>query len=82
MLMSEKIALIFAGWMIFLLFVIGDVDLEIFFIFIIIGFFIIKELTDRFTTRQLKFKMSAFIFIFIIVFIILVATRIINILSI
>ncbi len=80
--MSEKITLCVVAWMIFLLLITPDAELEIFFILIIIGFFIIKELTDRFTTRRLKFKMSAFIFIFIIVFIVMIATRIINILSI
>jgi len=82
MLMSEKITLYIVAWMIFLLFIASDTGLEIFFILIIIGFIIIKELTDRFTTSNLKFKMNAFIFIFMIVFIILIITRIINILEI
>ena len=80
--MSEKITLYIVAWMIFLLFIASDTGLEIFFILIIIGFIIIKELTDRFTTSNLKFKMNAFIFIFMIVFIILIITRIINILEI
>jgi hypothetical protein len=76
--MSEKITLYMAVWMIFLLFVISDVELEIFFILVVLGFIIIKELTDRFTTRLFKFKMNVFIFLFMIVFIILVLARIIN----
>ena len=82
MLMSEKITLYIVAWMIFLLFIASDTGLEIFFILIIIGFIIIKELTDRFTTSSIKLKMNAFIFIFMIVFIILIITRIINILEI
>jgi hypothetical protein len=80
--MSEKITLYIVAWMIFLLFIASDTGLEIFFILIIIGFIIIKELTDRFTTSSIKFKMNAFIFIFMIVFILLIITRIINILEI
>jgi TRAP-type C4-dicarboxylate transport system permease small subunit len=82
MLMSEKITLYIVAWMIFLLFIASDTGLEIFFILIIIGFIIIKELTDRFTTSSIKLKMNAFIFIFMIVFILLIITRIINILEI
>ena len=82
MLMSEKITLYIAAWTIFLLFVTSDAELEIFFILIIIGFIVIKELTDRFTTSKLKFKMNLFIFIFMIVFLIIIITRIINILEI
>jgi hypothetical protein len=80
--MSEKITLYIVAWMIFLLFIASDTGLEIFFILIIIGFIIIKELTDRFTTSSIKHKMNAFIFIFMIVFIFLIITRIINILEI
>jgi hypothetical protein len=82
MLMSEKITLYIVAWMIFLLFIASDTGLEIFFILIIIGFIIIKELTDRFTTSSIKLKMNAFIFIFMIVFVLLIITRIINILEI
>jgi len=81
-LISERITLYVAAWMIFLLLITSDAELEIFFILIIIGFFVIKELTDRFTTRRIKFIMSTVIYIFIIVFIFLIAIRIINILSI
>jgi len=81
-LISEKITLCVAAWMIFLLLITSDAELEIFLILIIIGFFVIKELTDRFTTHRLKFKMGTVIFIFIIVFIIMIAIRIINILRI
>ena len=78
MLMSEKITLYMAVWMIFLLLITSDVELEIFFILVVLGFIIIKELTDRFTTRLFKYKMNFFIFLFMIVFIILVMARIIN----
>jgi hypothetical protein len=82
MLMSEKITLCVAAWTIFLLFVTSDAEIEIFFILIIIGFIFIKEFTDRFTTSLLKFKMNAFIFVFMIVFIVIIITKIMNILEI
>ena len=78
MLMSEKITLVIAAWMIFLLLIIRDADLELFFILIILGFVIVKEFTDRYTTRLFKLKMNAFIFVFLIAFFIIIGTRIIN----
>ena len=54
MFMSEKITLIIAGWIILVLFITGDSNLEIFFIMIFIGVLIVRELTDVFTTINLK----------------------------
>ena len=79
MLMSEKITLFVAVWIILALFITGDAELEIFFVLILIGFIVIKELTDRFTTVHLRHKMNIFIFVFIIVFIVLVGKKIISI---
>ena len=80
--MSEKITLSVAIWIILALFITGDAELEIFFVLILIGFFIIKEFTDRFTTIHFKHKMNVFIFVFMIVFIVFVGKRIMSILSI
>ena len=79
MLISEKITLFIAVWVMVALFITGDADLEIFFILILIGMIIAREFTDRFTTVHLKHRMNIFIFVFIVVFIVLIGKRIINI---
>jgi len=77
--MSEKITLFIAVWIVVTLFITGDADLEVFFVLILVGMFIAREFTDRFTTVHLKHRMNIFIFAFIIVFIAFVGKRIINI---
>lgn len=78
MLVSEKIVLFIAAWILITLFVTGDADLEIFFVLITIGFIVAKELTAQYTTVQLKRKMNFFIYVFIIIFTALVGIKIIN----
>ena len=82
MLFSEKIALVITVWVLIVFIITGDADLEIFFILIFIGVLIIRELTDVFTTINLKDRMNILIYIFIIIFIIIVGKKIINILGI
>ena len=82
MFMSEKITLIIAGWIILVLFITGDSNLEIFFILIFIGVLIVRELTDVFTTINLKDRMNIFIYLFILVFILIVGKKIISVLAI
>ena len=82
MFMSEKITLIIAGWIILVLFITGDSNLEIFFIMIFIGVLIVRELTDVFTTINLKDRMNIFIYLFILVFILIVGKKIISVLAI
>ena len=82
MLMSEKITLIVAAWIVITLFITGDANLEIFFVLIFIGVLIIRELSDRFATVNLKDRMNVFIYIFILVFIVIVGQKVINILEI
>jgi len=82
MLVSEKITLIISIWILTVLIITSDSNYEIFFILIFIGILIIRELTDVFTTFNLKDRMNIFIYIFIIVFIIIVGQKIINILNI
>jgi len=81
-LISEKITIFIAIWIILSLFITGDMDLEIFFVLVLIGFIVIKELTDRFTASRFKIKMNALISVFMIVFIVIVGRRIINFLGI
>ena len=82
MLMSEKITLVIAGWVLLVLFITGDANLEIFFILIFIGVLIVRELTDVFTTVNLKDRMNIFIYLFILVFIVIVGKKIISVLAI
>ncbi len=82
MLMSEKITLVIAGWVLLVLFITGDANLEIFFILIFIGVLIVRELTDVFTTVNLKDRINIFIYLFILVFIVIVGKKIISVLAI
>ena len=80
--MSEKITLIIMAWILVVLCITGDANLEIFFILIFIGVLIVRLLTDMFTTSNIKERMDMFIYIFIIIFIVIVGKNIINILGI
>jgi len=80
-LMSEKITLVIALWILVALFITGNANLEIFFILIFIGVLIARELVDVFATINLKDRMNMFIYIFIIVFIVIVGKKIISILG-
>ena len=79
--MSEKITLVLSIWILLIFIITGDANLEIFFILVFIGVLIVRELTDVFTTSNLKDKMNLFIYIFIIIFIIIVGRKIIDILN-
>ena len=78
MLMSEKITVIVAVWIIVALFITADADLEVFFVLVLIGFIVINEFTDRFTGNRFKLRMNALIFIFMIAFIIIIGIKIIS----
>ena len=82
MLISEKITLIVATWTLIVLFITGNNNLEIFLILIFIGILIVRELSDIFTTINLKDRMNIFIYIFALIFIVIVGKKIINILGI
>jgi len=79
--MSEKITLILSIWILLIFVITGDANLEIFFILVFIGVLIVRELTDIYTTSNLKDKMNLFIYIFLIIFIIIVGRKIIDILN-
>jgi hypothetical protein len=76
--MPEKITIFVAIWIIIMLFVSGDAGLEIFIILIFIGLLIAKELTDRFTTLQIKRRMNVFISVFLLFFVVAVTTKIMD----
>lgn len=81
MLLSEKITFIITAWILFVLIITGGSSLEIYFILIFIGVLIIRELSDIFTTEDLKGRMNLFIYVFILLFIAIVGNKIITILQ-
>jgi hypothetical protein len=81
MLLSEKITFIISVWILLVLVITGDANLEIFFILIFIGVLIVRELSDIFTTEDLKGRMNLFIYVFILIFIAIVGNKIITILQ-
>ena len=82
MLISEKITLFMAIWMVIIFFLTINAILEIFFILIFIGLLIVKVFTDRYTLTPLRIRLNILIFLFFIVFILLITKRIISILNI
>ena len=80
--MSEKITLIIVIWILIVLLITGNTNLEIFFILIFIGVLIIRELSDIFTTTNLRDRMNLFIYVFIFIFIIIVCQKILTIINI
>ena len=78
MLISEKITLFMAVWMVIIFFLTIDAIFEIFFILIFIGVLIVKVFTDRFTITSLRIRMNILIFLFFIVFSLLIGKRIIS----
>jgi hypothetical protein len=81
MLISEKITLVIALWILLILLITNDTDLELFFVLIFIGVLIIRALTDVFITTTLKHRMNLFIYLFIVVFMVIVGNKIITILA-
>lgn len=81
MLMSEKITLFIAGWILFVLIITGDANLEVFFILIFIGVLIIRELTDVFSSTNLRDRMNIFIYIFLIIFMVIVGKKVLTIIA-
>jgi hypothetical protein len=81
MIASEKLALVIAFWILLVLLITKDTDLELFFVLIFIGVLIVRALADVFISTTLKFRMNLIIYLFIIVFIFIVGNKIITILQ-
>ena len=79
---SEKIALIITIWILIVLLLTGDTALELFFILIFIGVLIVRELSDIFTTSNLKDRLNVIIYIFILIFIVIVGRKVLTVLNI
>lgn len=79
---GSYITLALGIWVLLMFFVTGSGRLETFFILIVLGVLMAKELTDEFTTVYLKKRLNILIFVFLIVFIVVMGERIISFLSI
>jgi hypothetical protein len=82
MIASEKLTLIITSWILLVLFITKDTDLELFFVLVFIGVLIVRALAEVFIGTNLKFRMNIIIYIFIIVFIFIVGNKIIMVLQI
>jgi hypothetical protein len=78
MLITEKIILFMCIWISVSLLITNELQFEIFLILILIGFVIIKEITNPFIVGKIKFKLNFFILIFLIVFSLVIFNRIIG----
>lgn len=78
MLISEKIILFMAAWMILIFFLTFNVIVEIFFILTFIGFLIVKVFIDSFTSTNLRVRINILILIFLIIFSLFIVKRIIS----
>jgi hypothetical protein len=79
MLISEKITLIITAWILIVLIITSEINLEIFFILILIGVLVIREIINLFISTDLKDRMNVFIYFFLIIFIVIVGKKVINI---
>lgn len=79
---GSYITLALSIWILLIFFVTGSGRLETFFILIILGVLMTKELTDEFTAAYLKNRLNILILVFLILFIVIMGERIISFLSI
>ena len=80
MLISEKITLYVVLLVFFVLVIVGNENLELFLILILIGVLIIREFTDMLAPIKLKNRFNIFISIFLIFFIIIIGRSVLTIL--
>ena len=79
MLLSEKLSIIIAVWIIIALFATGFGNLEVFFILVFIGVLVVRELSDVYSPVHIKDRLNVFIYIFLFVFVVIVGKKIISI---
>ncbi|MGA1873742.1 MAG: hypothetical protein ACMUHY_08720 [Thermoplasmatota archaeon] len=71
---ESKLVLVLASWIsICLLFV---ESLEVFFVLILLGILVIRELTDSYTSRPLKDRVNFFIYTFLFIFTFIVVRKV------
>ncbi len=81
MIASEKLTLIIAAWILLVLLITKDTDVELFFVLVFIGVLIVRALAEVFIGTNLKFRMNLVIYVFIVVFIFIVGNKILTILQ-
>ena len=74
----DKITIILAIWIIILLFITGEIDFEVYFILVLLGFLFIIESTERFITKKVKQRLRIILIVFIMIFIVFAANKIIT----
>lgn len=79
--MSEKMVTIVVLWILSMFFLTLPADPETFFIIIFIGFLILSELTQEFTTAFFKKRMNTVLSIFFIIFLVIVLQKITEIIN-
>lgn len=79
MLLSEKLVIAVAGWVLFAYLLSWNSLLEVFVVLILIGVLIIRELTDSFTFAYIKERINLFINVGIVIFTLIVIYHIISI---
>ena len=76
--MSPDNTIILAIWIIILLFITEQVDFEVYFILVLLGFLFIIEFTERFITKKVKQRLRIILIVFIMIFIVFAANKIIT----
>jgi len=76
MLLSHKLMLSMIAWTIVAIAISSGSDFEIFFIVEMIGFLIIRELVDSFSTTEMKERLDIFLYLGLLVFTALFVRRI------
>ena len=75
MLLSHKLMLSMIAWTIVAIAISSGSDFEIFFIIEMIGFLIIRELVDSFSTTEIKERLDIFFYLMLLVFVAMVLRR-------
>jgi hypothetical protein len=74
----DKITILLAIWTIILLFILGDVDFEVYFIIVLLGFLFIVESTERFITTKVKQRLRILLIVFIVIFMVFAVKKVIT----
>ncbi len=82
MLILDKITIFLSIWIIILLFILDEVDFEVYFIIVLLGLLFITETTERFITTKVKQRLRILLIVFIMIFIVFAAKKIITFLEI
>ena len=82
MLILDKITIFLSIWIIILLFILDEVDFEVYFIIVLLGLLFITETSERFITTKVKQRLRILLIVFIMIFIVFAVKKIITFLEI